>query len=77
MRSNCADSSLRAGEGDATAASIDADAYNRGRCFYLRFHSMLACKQSIDGSHDVTLPAPDGGSVGSLKSEPGAAAVSG
>jgi membrane protease subunit HflC len=48
------------GQGDARAADIYAQAYNKDRDFYAFFRSLRAYQESFDGSNDLMLLAPDG-----------------
>jgi membrane protease subunit HflC len=48
------------GQGDAKAADIYAQAFNKDRDFYSFFRSLRAYQESFDGSNDLMLLAPDG-----------------
>jgi modulator of FtsH protease HflC len=48
------------GEGDARAAEIYAQAFNKDKDFYAFFRSLRAYQESFDGSNDLMLLTPDG-----------------
>jgi membrane protease subunit HflC len=48
------------GEGDARAADIYAQAFNKDKDFYAFFRSLRAYQESFDGSNDLMLLTPDG-----------------
>jgi len=48
------------GEGDARAAEIYAQAFNKDKEFYAFFRSLRAYQESFDGSNDLMLLTPDG-----------------
>jgi membrane protease subunit HflC len=48
------------GQGDAKAADIYAQAFNKDRDFYTFFRSLRAYQESFDGTNDLMLLAPDG-----------------
>jgi membrane protease subunit HflC len=48
------------GQGDARAADIYAQAFNKDRDFYTFFRSLRAYQESFDGSNDLMLLAPEG-----------------
>jgi len=48
------------GMGDARAAEIYAQAFNKDKEFYAFFRSLRAYQESFDGSNDLMLLAPDG-----------------
>jgi membrane protease subunit HflC len=48
------------GQGDARAADIYAQAFNKDRDFYAFFRSLRAYQESFDGSNDLMLLSPDG-----------------
>jgi membrane protease subunit HflC len=48
------------GQGDAKAAEIYADAFNKDKEFYAFFRSLRAYQESFDGSNDLMLLSPDG-----------------
>ena len=48
------------GQGDARAAEIYAQAFNKDRDFYTFFRSLRAYQESFDGSNDLMLLSPDG-----------------
>lgn len=53
------DSEIIRGEGDAAAARIYADAYNRDAEFYSFYRSLMAYKESFGSGGDVLLLKPD------------------
>ncbi|WP_245932375.1 protease modulator HflC [Isoalcanivorax indicus] len=59
------------GEGDATAARIYADAYNRDREFYSFYRSLQAYRETFRDSGDVMVLEPDGDFFRYLKSSSG------
>lgn len=59
------------GEGDATAARIYADAYNRDREFYSFYRSLQAYRETFRDSGDVMVLEPDGDFFRYLKSATG------
>ena len=48
------------GQGDASAAEIYAQAFEKDREFYKFFRSLRAYQESFDGSNDLMLLEPDG-----------------
>ncbi|MCH8544125.1 MAG: protease modulator HflC [Alcanivorax sp.] len=59
------------GEGDATAARIYANAYNREREFYQFYRSLQAYRETFRGAGDVMVLEPDGDFFRYLKSSSG------
>ncbi|WP_018415764.1 protease modulator HflC [Teredinibacter turnerae] len=53
------DSELLRGEGDASAAAIYAEAYNRDPEFYAFVRSLTAYRKSFSGKEDIMLVDPD------------------
>lgn len=69
------DAEIKRGEGDATAASVYAQAYSQDPDFYSFYRSMLAYRESIGGSQDVLVLKPDSEFFRYLQSQFGAEGV--